>query len=99
MGDIIGRVLGIFLAVSLLFLLPLLYFTERQETVEQMYLITETADFVDTVRTTGRLTKENYENFTAKLDGLLGLYELKMTGSRQKIEISEQTLYLNKEEF
>lgn len=99
MGDIIGRTLGIFLAVSLLFLLPLLYFAERQETVEQMYLITETADFVDTVRTTGRLTKESYEAFKEKLNGLSGRYELKMTGSRQRIELSGQTLYLNKEEF
>lgn len=99
MGDILGRMLGIFLAVGLLFLIPALYFTERQETVEQMYLITETADFVDTVRTTGRLTKENYEDFQLRCKGLSGMYELKMTARHQRIEISEQILCLQKEEF
>lgn len=99
MGDIWGRILEMFLAVSLLFLVPVLYFAERQETVEQLYLITETADFVDTVRMTGRLTKETYENFQLKLSGLPEIYEVKMTGKHQRIEISEQTLYLRQEEF
>lgn len=99
MGDIWGRMLGILLAVSLLFLLPVLYFAERQETVEQLYLITETADFVDTVRMTGRLTRENYENFQSKLNGLPEMYEIKMTGRHQRIELSSQMLYLHNEEF
>lgn len=99
MGDILGRMLGIFLAVSLLFLIPVLYFTERQESVEQVYLITQTADFVDTVRMTGRLTKESYEDFRLKLHGLPGIYELKMTARHQRIELSGQTLYLQREEF
>lgn len=99
MGDIWGRALGIFLAVILLFFIPVLYFAERQETVEQLYLVTETADFVDTVRMTGRLTKENYEDFQEKLSGLPELYEMRMTGRRQKIETTGQMLYLYNEEF
>lgn len=99
MGDIWGRMLGILLAVSLLFLLPLLYFAERQETVEQLYLITETADFVDTVRMTGRLTRENYENFQSKFNGLPERYEIKMTSRHQTIELTGQTLHLYNEEF
>ena len=99
MSDILGRVLGIFLAVGLLFLIPAMYFAERRETVEQLYLITETANFVDTVRMTGRLTKETYENFQSKLGGLPEIYEVKMTGRHQRIELLEQVLYLRQEEF
>ncbi len=99
MGDIWGRVLGIFLAVGLLFFIPVLYFSERQETVEQLYLITETTDFVDTVRMTGRLTQENYEDFRSKLNVLPELYEIKMTGRHQRIEVTGQMLYLQNEEF
>ena len=99
MSDILGRVLGIFLAVSLLFLVPAMYFAERRETVEQLYLITETANFVDTVRMTGRLTRENYENFQSKLGNLPEIYEVKMTGRHQRIELLEQILYLRQEEF
>ena len=99
MSDILGRILGIFLAVSLLFLIPVLYFAERQETVEQLYLITETTNFVDTVRMTGRLTRETYEKFQSKLGGLPEIYEVKMTGRHQRIELTEQMLYLHQEEF
>lgn len=99
MGDILGRMVGIFIAVTLLFLLPLLYFAERQETVEQLYLITETTDFVDTVRTTGRMTQEAYEDFLTKLGELPERYEVKMTGRHQRIELSDQTLFLYNEEF
>ena len=99
MSDILGRILGIFLAVSLLFFIPMLYFAERQDTVEQLYLITETTNFVDTVRMTGRLTKETYENFQSKLSSLPEIYVVKMTGRHQRIEVTEQMLYLQQGEF
>lgn len=99
MGDIFGRIVGILIGVSLLFLLPILYFAERQEMVEQLYLITETADFVDTVRTTGRLTEENYELFLARLSDLPNRYEVKMTGRHKRIELTGGELLLHNEEF
>ncbi len=98
MSDILGKIVGILIGAGLLFLLPLLYFAERQGTVEQLYLITETTNFVDTVRTTGRLTREAYEDFQEKVTGLAGRYEIKLTGRHQRLEISNQTLFLLKEE-
>lgn len=99
MSDSLGRVVGILIAVCLMFFVPILYFGERQETLEQLYLLTETTDFVDTVRLTGTLDQEVYQAYCKKLEGLSGRYEIKMTHQTRRLELVQSTLQLIREEY
>lgn len=99
MGDSLGRVVGILAAVCLLFFVPIFYFGERQETLEQLYLLTETTDFVDTVRLTGTLDREVYQAYCKKLEALSGRYEIKMTHQTRRLELVQSTLRLIREEY
>ena len=56
MSDIFGRVCSIFLAVIILFGMPLVYMNERAKTAEQMDLLTEATHFVDSVCNTGTIS-------------------------------------------
>ena len=47
MNDIFGKICSIFLAVIILFGMPLVYMSERAKTAEQMELLTEATHFVD----------------------------------------------------
>lgn len=78
MGDAYGKVIAILLASVLMFLIPVLYISERQETAAQSYVLTETAYLVDSVRNTGVLTEGMYREYEKRLCALEHLYEIQL---------------------
>lgn len=97
MQDVLDKVIGFLLAAILLFGIPFLYFMERQEILEQSYLLTETAEFVDTVRIKGVLEKEVYEHFANKVGAASGIYEIKMICSKERLELADGKIMLFQE--
>jgi len=83
MSDSFGKIVSIWIGCILLFLLPVLFYAGEQERAEKMYILTETAYFVDSVRNTGRLTDSMLLKFEQKLSGLSGLYRVEMEHSCQ----------------
>jgi len=77
--DAYSRVMAILLASVLMFLLPMLYISERQETMAQSWVLTETACLVDAVRNTGVLTEGMFREYEKRLAGLEQLYEIQVT--------------------
>lgn len=75
MNDSFGKVLGILIAVVLMFLVPVQFSLQRQENLKQVYIMTETVYLVDAVRNKGRLTIDMYETYLAKIRLLGGLYQ------------------------
>ena len=63
MSDIFGKVCSIFLAVTILFGMPLVYMQERAKTAEQLFLITEATHFVDSVCNTGKIDRHSLRRF------------------------------------
>lgn len=63
MGDSLVTVIAIFLAAILMFVFPLMAISERTDDVSQLSVKTSTTDFVDTVRTTGKLKLDDYDKF------------------------------------
>ncbi len=63
MGDSLITIVAIFLAAVLMFVFPLMAMSERTDDVAQLAVQTATTDFVDNVRTTGKLTSDDYEKF------------------------------------
>ena len=63
MGDTVITIVAIFLAAVLMFVFPLMSISERTDDISQLKVQTATVEFVDNVRTTGKVTQENYDNF------------------------------------
>ena len=83
MGDSLITIVAIFLAAVLMFVFPLMSMSERTDDVSQLAVQTATTDFVDKVRTTGKLTIEDYEKYVATLGA---------TGNSYEVEIELQLL-------
>ena len=67
MSDTFITVIAILLAVVLLVVVPLQVTSQRVDTMSKLDVDTLTSDFVEQIRTTGSLTKDDYYNFKQKL--------------------------------
>lgn len=78
MGDSLITIVAIFLAAVLMFVFPLMSMSERTDDVSQLAVQTATTEFVDKVRTTGKLTLDNYEKFLENINSTGNAYEVEM---------------------
>ena len=67
MGDTLITVIAIALAAVLMFVFPLMTMSDRTDDVSQLSVETATTEFVDNVRTTGKLTLDNYSKFVENI--------------------------------
>ena len=67
MGDSFTTIIAIFLAAILMFVFPLMSMSERTDDVSQLSVQTTTTEFVDKIRTTGKLTLDDYEKYLATI--------------------------------
>jgi len=70
------KVLGFFLAAVLLFLVPVLYMLERQDSIAYTVVFTETNRFADAARDTGYITPEMYNDFVRRLNATGCTFEI-----------------------
>ena len=91
MSDIFGRVCSIFLAVIILFGMPLIYMNEREKTAEQMYLLTEATHFVDSVCNTGFISGQMLRSFYASLAKETSVYEVTFLHEQPEYVYDEMT--------
>ena len=83
MGDSLVTVIAIFLAAILMFIFPLMSISERTDDVSQLSVQTATTEFVDGVRTTGKLTLDDYDRF---------IQTITSTGNSFNVEMQAQIL-------
>ena len=76
MSDMFGKVGSLFLAVTIVFGMPLVYMNERAKTAEQMALLTEATHFVDSVCNTGLISGQMLRTFYASLAHESAVYEV-----------------------
>lgn len=67
MGDSMTTIIAIFLAAILMFVFPLMSMAERSDDVSRLSVQTTTTEFVDKVRTTGKLTLDDYDKYIANI--------------------------------
>lgn len=67
MGDSLITIVAIFLAAVLMFVFPLMAMSERTDDVSELAIQTATTEFVDKVRTTGKLTMADYDKYVSTL--------------------------------
>lgn len=78
MGDSITTIVAIFLAAILMFVFPLMSVSERHDDIAQLGIQTKTVEFVDDIRTTGKITEDKYDSFISALDATGNVYEVSM---------------------
>ncbi len=83
MGDSLITIVAIFLAAILMFVFPLMSMSERTDDVSELAVQTSTTEFVDKVRTTGKLTLEDYDKYISTISS---------TGNSFDVDIEIQEL-------
>lgn len=78
MGDTLTTIVAIFLAATLMFVFPLMSISERNDDISQLGVQTATVQFVDNVRTTGKITQQNYDAYVQTLAATGNSYEIDM---------------------
>lgn len=78
MSDTLITVIAIALAAVLMFVFPLLTMSDRTDDVSQLAIETATTDFVDEVRTTGKITPEKYNKFIENIGSTGNTYNVEM---------------------
>ena len=78
MGDSLITVVAIFLAAILMFIFPLMSLAERTEDISSLSVQTSTTEFVDSVRTTGKMTLDDYEAYLGELTATGNTFDVEM---------------------
>ena len=78
MGDTVITVIAIALAAVLMFVFPLMTMSDRTDDVSQLAVETTTTDFVDEVRTTGKITPDKYNKFIENIGSTGNTYNVEM---------------------
>ena len=78
MGDTLTAIIAIALAAVLMFLFPLMTMSDRADDVAQLAVETATTEFVDNIRTTGKITPDNYGKFIEAIGSTGNTYDLEI---------------------
>ena len=78
MNDTLVTIIAIGLAAVLMFIFPLMTMSDRTDDVSQLTVETATTDFVDEIRTTGKITADKYGKFIEKLGSTGNTYNVEM---------------------
>ena len=78
MGESLTTIIAIFLAAILMFVFPLMSISVRNDDIAQLGVQTATVEFVDKIRTTGKITEDNYNSFIQTLAATGNSYDVDM---------------------
>lgn len=87
MSDTLMTVFAIFLAVVLMFVFPLITMADRTDDVAQLSVKAATTEFVDQIRTTGRVTQSNYDKYVQQITSTGNTYDVEM-----EIQVKDENL-------
>lgn len=78
MSDTLMVVIGIFVAVILMFIFPLMSLSERTDDISQTVVQTAASEFVDKVSVAGKIKPSDYEAFAQTIGATGNTYEIGM---------------------
>ena len=67
MNDTAMSIVAIFLAAILMFIFPLMSTADRTDDISQQAVQTATTEFVDNIRSTGKITQDKYDSFVSTI--------------------------------
>lgn len=78
MSDTLITVVAIILAAVLMFIFPVITMADRVDTASRTDVETMTSDFINEIRTTGKLTEERYSKFWENLTSTGNTYDVNL---------------------
>lgn len=78
MDDTLVTIIAIFLAAILMFIFPLMALADRNDDVTALTVQTATAEFVDEIRKTGKLTQGHLDNYRTTLAATGNSYDVEL---------------------
>ncbi len=81
-----SKIIAFLLAANVMFIGPLFYMAQKQDSISQNYVSNETARFVDSIKNTGFLTRNMYMNYIKKIDNTSNLYNIEIIHSHKVVE-------------
>ena len=78
MSDTSVTIVAIALAAILMFVFPLMTMSDRTDDVSQLTVETATTEFVDEIRTTGKITEDKYSKFIEAIGSTGNTYNVEM---------------------
>ena len=78
MSDSLMLIIGIFIAVILMFIFPLMSLSERSDDISQSVVQTATSEFVDKVSVAGKIKPADYESYAQTIGGTGNTYEIEI---------------------
>lgn len=78
MGDSLITIIAIFLAAILMFVFPLMSLSERTDDISQLAVQTATTEFVDNIKTTGKITLDDYEKYLSTIVATGNSFDVEM---------------------
>lgn len=78
MSDTLITVIAIGLAAILMFIFPLMTMSDRTDDVAQLTVETATTEFVDEIRTTGKITSDKYSQYLQTIGSTGNTYNVEM---------------------
>lgn len=79
MSDTLITIIAIALAAVLMFIFPLMTMSDRTDDVSQLAVEAATTEFVDQARTTGKITRANYDELVETITATGNTYEVEMS--------------------
>lgn len=73
-----SSIIGIFIALILMFIVPLILIAERSDDLSQLIVKTSTEEFVNDIIKTGKITDDKYLKFYQELTSTGNIYEIDM---------------------
>lgn len=96
MSDTLITVIAIGLAAVLMFVFPLMTISDRTDDIAQLSVETATTEFVDKIRTTGKITQDNYDKFVETITSTGNTYDVEMEVQVKDANLSKKTSQANK---
>lgn len=78
MNDTVMTVVAIFLAATLMFMFPLMSTADRSDDISQQAVQTATTEFVDNIRSTGKITQDKYNSFVETIASTGNSFDVEM---------------------
>ena len=78
MEDTLVEITGIAIAAILMFIFPLITMADRTDDVSQLTVEIATTEFVDEIRTTGKITPDAYNQFLINIGSTGNMYNVEM---------------------
>jgi len=78
MSDSLITIVAIFLAAILMFIFPLMSIAERSDDIAQLTVQSAVTAFVDTAKSTGKITLEEYDKLVNKIEATGNTYDVEI---------------------